>query len=48
MKKVYLALMCLAVVAMFTACDEKKTNEPEDQTSQDSSKPSNPDDDDED
>ena len=44
MKKVYLALMCLAVVAMFTACDEKKTNEPEDQTTQDTNKPGGDDD----
>ena len=43
MKKVYLALMCLAVVAMFTACNEKKTNDPEDQTTQnDPSNPSDP------
>ena len=48
MKKVYLALMCLAVVAMFTACDDKKTNEPEEQTTQDPSKPDVPDDGDDD
>ena len=40
MKKVYLALMCLSVVAMFTACDEKKTNGPENETQDEKLKPS--------
>ena len=40
MKKVYLALMCLAVVAMFTACDGKKTNEPENENQEEKLKPS--------